>query len=167
MAFSAGKGPPYRTDDIARTIILGKTKRMELTTDEARFVQSYIETLEKQARHWWLLKIVAVTCLIIGLGLVFAVNQFVSHMKSDTDKLYASIKMDKVICTIEDMQNYVDAKMSHLKAEVSMNIQTLFVLMVGAALFVWTFSNTNKDKKYLLLAKFLRTLPDAHGQEIT
>lgn len=140
---------------------------MELTTNEARFVQSYIETLEKQARHWRSVKIVAVACLIIGLGLVFAVNRFVSHMKSNADEHYASIKMNKMTCTIEDMQNYVDAKMSHLKAEVFMNIQALLVLMVGATLFVWTFSNRDKDKKDLLFAKFLRTLLDTHRQGIT
>jgi hypothetical protein len=147
--------------------MLGELKHTELTTDEMRLVQSHIQKLEKQARHWWLQKITAVVCLIVSLGLLFTVNRFISYMKSDTNELYSLIARSKTTCTIEDMRSYVDAKISYLKAEMFMNIKVLLVLMVGATLFVWTFSNREKDKINLLLAKFLRTLLDAHEHGIT
>ena len=139
---------------------------MKLTTDEVQFVEVHIQKLEKQARRWRAQKWFAVIFFLYGIGFLLVIDHVVPRLPSVTDEI-CSPAAGKLNCTINEMRTYVDLKATFIYTEMILYTDAILVALVVTGVFVWTFSNSKKDKQDLLLAKFLRDLLEQHKQEDT
>jgi uncharacterized membrane protein YczE len=128
---------------------------MKLTPDEAQFLRERIALLQKQARRWKFQKVMAIVCLILGLGLLFGADKFAAYMGRIPEEMYAEAFPQDRPVTVQDMRSYVDINILMLRVTFIGYLKALLVAGVGTAMFVWTFSNRKKDRQDLLIAKFL------------
>ncbi len=130
---------------------------MNLTPDEVEVVREQIAELRKRARWWRFEKWSAVVCLVFGLGLLFAVDRLGRRMNDVVaDIMSSAILADDTSQQL--MKSYVDARIVGLRAEIFLKMNALIVAGIGASMFVWTMSNRKKDKRDLLLARFLEEI---------
>ena len=131
---------------------------MKLTPNEAQFLRERIALLKKHARRWKFEKVMGVVCFILGLALLFGVDKFATYMSRIPKEMYAHPSLQDHPVTVQDMRSYVDMNILMQRVTFIAYLKVLLVAGVGTAMFVWTFSNREKDKRDLLLAKFLTEL---------
>jgi hypothetical protein len=127
---------------------------MNFTPDETEVVREHIAELQKRARRWRFHRWSAVVFFVFGLGLLLAVDRLAPHMDDIlADSMSSTILPDDTSQRL--MKSYVDAKIVSLRTEIFLSIKALIVAGIGTSMFVWTMSNRKKDKRDLLLARFL------------
>lgn len=136
---------------------------MKLTPDEAQLLRERIALLQQQARRWKLQKVLAVVCLIVGLGLLLGVDKLAAYMWRIPKEMYSEPSLQDHPVTVQEMRSYVDMNILLQRVTFIGYFKGLLVAGLGTAVFVWTFSNRKKDKQDLLLANFLTELLNESG----
>ncbi len=133
---------------------------MKFTSGEVKFIEGYIQKLEKQASRWKTKKIMAVMLFLIGIWIYSAHTHFLSSLwtREANELDQTPVAVQKLNCTISEMQGYVLMEVFYLRNEILLHIEAITILFLMTIPLVWMFSSKNKDKQDLLLAKFLKDL---------
>ena len=127
---------------------------MNLTEQEYKEAQKYINKWEKFVKHWPMLRWV-VLCLLL-LCITTAIMEFSAFYKMNKYNTHHSILGDGVVP--EDIGTYVDSRMNLLRAENKYYIGFLICGFTATLFFLTIISGWNRHKYISTKVKIFKEL---------
>ena len=130
---------------------------MQLSSDEIKYLNNYAMKLEKSSRNWKWVRVVSLFLVIFALIMIVIYNNYkeVFDLRSyivPEDK-YADMPIN-----IEILQTYVDSSIDMTFMRIEALAKTMIITILASFYFAYCILNWRKDKKDILMARFIRKL---------